>query len=80
MNVYAVCPMSQDVACGHSKPDVVCGKFEDAQQYVFDTYEGYMLAEHYSYDYEDEKAAWYYSPNGEYDEESNVVIIEYKVR
>lgn len=49
MKIYAVCPMSCDVACGHTEPDKVFGKFEYAENYVVEFYE-YALAEHYTYE------------------------------
>ena len=78
MKVYAVCPMSCDVACGHTKPDKVFGKFEDAEKYVVVFYE-YALTEHYTYEDDNYSEAWYYTPNGNPLEESNVVIIAYNV-
>lgn len=54
--------MSCDVACRHTKPDNIFGKFEDAEKYVKEFYE-YSLSEHYTYDDDYYSAAWYYAPN-----------------
>ena len=80
MKVYAVCPISQEPCCGHSKPDAIFLSFNDADKYVFEEY-GYKQESHYTYDDDPNyTAAWYYTPDGVDDDDSNVVIIEYIVK